>query len=299
MTASALLTGQLRDLYRLESARIKEEFAAKGDGQQAVRARAALLDQIVLHLWSKVFQHSPDAPRGLALVAIGGYGRNILFPYSDVDLLFLYSNTESEQELKDSIRSFSQEMWDLGLKLSPASRTLGECERFDAATVEFSISLLDRRCVAGDRVLFDELDGKLVPNLVMREAPGLAQRLIEVTRNRHAKFGGTVFHLEPNVKDGPGGMRDFNVANWLTLIAAMDKARGWSGDGLLPASAQHQVQAARDFLTAVRCFLHLRHGRDDNTLSWAAQDEAAARRIGIIGDPDCAHSPLSAEDWMR
>ncbi len=96
-----------------------------------------------------------------------------------------------------------------------------------ASNVEFSISLLDCRFLAGNRELFARLHDKIIPRLVMREAQPMIQRLVEVTRSRHAKYGNTVFHLEPNVKDCPGGLRDFNVAHWLLVISAMDKLHAW------------------------------------------------------------------------
>ncbi len=186
-------------------------------------------------------------------------------------------------------------MWDLKLKLSPATRTLAECERFDPNNVEFAISLLDCRYVAGDRELFSRLREKVVPRLVVRECKNLIQNLGEITRGRHHKFGNTVFHLEPNVKDGPGGLRDYNVAYWLALISAMEKLRTWPDPKtLLPVSSRRLLDAALDFQMSARCFLHFRHGRHDNTLSWEAQDEAAARKIGA-SDSEVAN----AADWMR
>jgi len=292
--ATAAFSSDLRNQYSAESARIQQEFAATGNGRNAVLQRTVLVDQVILRAWEKLLAQ-PAGATGFALVAIGGYGRKCLFPYSDVDLLFLHAERGTEDQLKDPIRSFSQELWDAGFKLSPASRTLAECDRFDPTNVEFTIALLDCRYLAGDPELFARLHGKLIPNLVMRESQNLVQRLAEVTRNRHGKFGSTVFHLEPNVKDGPGSLRDYNVAHWLALISAMDKLRDWPGDKeLLPVSLRKSVDDALDFLMSVRCFLHLRHGRDDNTLSWAAQDEAAAKKIGAAGA-----AALSAEDWMR
>ncbi len=112
------------------------------------------------------------------------------------------------------------------------------------------------------------------------------QRLAEVTRDRHGKYGDTVFHLEPNVKETPGGLRDYNVACWLALISSMDKLRDWPDPkSLLPASVRRQFEPALEFLMSVRCFLHFRHGRDDNALTWEAQDEAAARKIGTPQKP--------------
>ena len=295
MTTAALPSNDLRDFYVGESARIEREFLAAGDGQAAVVARARLLDRVLDRLWEEWLAPRAGVPGNLALVALGGYGRNCLFPFSDVDLLFLHADRSAEDQLRDRIRGFSQNVWDLGLKLSPASRSLAECDRFDAANVEFTISLLDCRFLAGDRELFERLHGQLVPRLVLREAQPLAQRLGEITRARHAKHGNTVFHLEPNVKDGPGGLRDYNMAHWLALISAIEKLHDWPlGQNLLPASMRRQVQNAHDFLISVRCFLHLRQKRDDNTLSWAAQDEAAVRKIGVLDE-----KALTAADWMR
>jgi [protein-PII] uridylyltransferase len=306
MTTVASVRGELRDLYLRESAAIEQEFLLTGEGRIALARRTALVDAIVQRLWNEIFvaneaaspaSNSPGqaGPKDFALVATGGFGRGWLFPHSDIDLLFLHANAESESEFKDSIRSFSQELWDLRLKLSPTTRNLAECERLDPNNVEFAISLLDCRYLAGDRELFAKLREKAVPRLVGRECQNLIQNLGEITRARHHKFANTVFHLEPNVKDGPGGLRDYNVANWLALISAMEKLKLWpDAHTLLPVSSRRALEAALDFQMSVRCFLHFRHGRHDNTLTWEAQDEAAARKIGV-SDVEIS----TAADWMR
>ena len=293
--STASLSNELRDLYSEESSRIQQQFATTGDGRAAVQQRTRLVEAIVQRLWQQIISAEESGPSGFALVALGGFGRGWLFPHSDVDILFLHANHETEPAYRDSIRRFSQELWDLRMKVSPSTRALSECDRFDAANVEFTISLLDSRYLLGDRELFHRLHDKIIPRLVMREAQSLVQSLAEVTRSRHAKYGSTVFHLEPNVKDGPGGLRDYNVACWLALISAMDKLRDWpEARTLLPLSTRKQFESALDFLMSVRCFLHLRHGRDDNLLLWEAQDEAAARKIGTP-DSDIA----DAAGWMR
>jgi len=294
MSTVSSLSSDLRGLYTEESERIQQDFAATGDGRAAVARRTALVEGVALRLWRELISPEDDLPN-LALVAIGGFGRGWLFPHSDIDLLFLHADRGGEQHYKDQIRRFSQELWDLRLKLSPATRSLAECDRFDASNVEFTISLLDSRHLVGDPELFQRLHDKLIPKLVMREAQSLVQSLAEVTRSRHAKYGNTVFHLEPNIKEAPGGLRDYNVSCWLSLISAMDQLRDWPDpQSLLPAALRKPFQSALDFLFSARCFLHFRHGRDDNTLTWEAQDEAAARGIGV---PDSG--ALKAEDWMR
>src|SRR6266496_3560549 len=295
MSTVATARSELRDLYAKESARIQQEFFATGEGSIALAQRTAVVESMLRRLWSEFISADPEGPANFALIATGGFGRGWLFPHSDIDLLFLHGGSGTENGFKDSIRSFSQELWDLRLKLSPATRTLAECERLDPNNVEFAISLLDCRYLAGDRDLFSRLREKVVPHLVTRECQNLIQNLGEITRSRHHKFGDTVFHLEPNVKDGPGGLRDYNVAHWLALISAMEKLRVWPDPkALLPASSRRPLEAALNFQMSVRCFLHFRHGRHDNTLTWEAQDEAAARKIGA-SDTEVAN----AADWMR
>ena len=295
MSAVATVSSELRDFYAKDSAAIEQEFSLSGDGRGVLARRTALVDSILLRLWTETISSDPSGPGNLALVATGGYGRGWLFPHSDIDILFLHSSGENEAGLKDAIRRFSQELWDLRLKLSPATRTLAECDRFDPNNVEFAISLLDCRFLAGDQNLYVRLHEKVVPRLIGRESHNLIQNLGELTRQRHHKYGNTVFHLEPNVKDSPGGLRDYNTASWLALISAIEKLKIWPDTkSLLPVSSRRAFGAALDFQTAVRCFLHYRHGRDDNTLTWEAQDEAAARKIGV---PDVEIG--NAADWMR
>jgi [protein-PII] uridylyltransferase len=294
MTAASSLISELRVSLAEEWARMERDFAAAGDGRAAVAHRTRLIEDILKRLWHDLVSADEAGPRDFALVATGGFGRGWLFPYSDIDLLFLHADRRGEETHKDAIRRFSQELWDLKLKLSPASRMLSECDRFDPNNAEFAISLLDCRYLAGDRQLFTRLHDKVIPKLVMREAKPLLQGLAEMTHERHRKFGQTVFHLEPNLKETPGGLRDYNVACWLALISAMGKLGDWPDASLLRAPVRKQLDAALEFLMAARCFLHFRHGRDDNALSWEAQDEAAARRIGA---PDAAD--LTPADWMR
>lgn len=311
MSASSLIS-ELRSSLNDESARIQREFEASGDGRAAVAQRTRLVEDILARLWRDLVSPEPAKPANFSLVATGGFGRGWLFPYSDIDLLFLFGDRAAELAFKDPVRRFSQELWDLRLKLSPASRLLSECDRYDPNNTEFTISLLDCRYLAGDHDLFRRLHDKVIPKLVMRESKALLQGLAEVTRERHAKYGMTLYHLEPNLKETPGGLRDCNVASWLALISAMDKLRAWPDASSLRPQVRKQLDDALDFLMSARCFLHFRHGRDDNTLTWEAQDEAAARKVGTtiagmaIAGPTfaesatgAAESELSAADWMR
>src|SRR5580658_9411705 len=294
MMAASSLISELRSSLAEESARVARDFAASGNGRAAVTQRTQLVEDILKRLWRDLVSADEQGPRDFALVATGGFGRGWLFPYSDIDLLFLYADHGAEEAQKQTVQRLSQELWDLKLKLSPASRILAECDRFDPNNTEFTISLLDCRYLAGDRELFARLHGKVIPKLVTRESKALLQGLAEVTRERHGKFGHTVFHLEPNLKETPGGLRDYNVACWLALISSMSKLGDWPQASSLRMPVRKQLDAALEFLMAARWFLHFRHGRDDNALSWEAQDEAAARKVGVSSAGD-----LTAADWMR
>jgi [protein-PII] uridylyltransferase len=294
MSTTATLRTELRELYANQSARIQQEFVADGNGSAAITKRTRLVERVLLRLWEDLI--APVAERkSFALVALGGFGRRALFPHSDVDILFLHADRSTEAAFRDAIRNFCQELWDLRMKLGPTTRTLAECDHFDQQNVEFTISLLDSRYIAGDLELFENLHDKVLPKFFTREGNYIIQQLAEVTRSRHAKYGSTVFHLEPNIKEAPGGLRDYNVTCWMALLSAIDKERAWPAtETLLSESTRKNFEPALEFLNSVRTFLHYRQGRDDNMLAWESQDEAAAREVGIASDQS-----LDAAAWMR
>ena len=295
MSTAATLRTELRDLYLSESTQIQQAFATTGDGAAAIEQRTELVEKILLRLWNELICPGGDESKNFALVGLGGFGRRALFPHSDVDILFLHADRTTEDALREPIRTFCQELWDLRMKLGPTTRTLAECEQFDPQNVEFTISLLDSRHVAGDRELFERLHEKVLPKFFLREGNYIIQQLAEVTRSRHAKYGNTVFHLEPNLKEAPGGIRDHNVAAWMTLLSGLDSERKWpSAESLQQGPGHEKLEPALQFLTSVRAFLHYRQGRDDNMLAWESQDEAAARNIGVEKS-----ERLDAAAWMR
>ncbi|HEV2522311.1 MAG TPA: [protein-PII] uridylyltransferase [Candidatus Acidoferrales bacterium] len=288
-------TSSLHDLYADESARIQKRFEEAGDGKEAVRDRAALIDSVITHLWNDVTTVNGTI-EGFCIAAMGGYGRRALFPYSDIDLLFLYEKEGSEEFLgNNAIAPLSHSLWDLHLRVSPTTRTLAECGKLHRSNIEFNISLLDCRYVCGDEKLYERLRTRVLPGMVIRESEALMQELTGLAHSRHQKYGQTIFHLEPNIKDGPGGLRDYQVACWLAQIAKMKRSREWKDPApLLPLPLRADAVEAVDFLDAVRCFLHYRQGRDLNVLTYELQSEAASRGIGLHGARTATPS-----DWMR
>jgi [protein-PII] uridylyltransferase len=288
-------TSSLQELYADESARIQKRFEESSNGKADIRDRTALIDSVVVELWNEV-TGTGGPTEGFCVAAMGGYGRRGLFPYSDIDLLFLYARDGNEEFLsKKAIAPLSQALWDLHLRVSPTTRTLAECGKLYRNNIEFNISLLDCRFICGDEKLYERLRSRVLPGMVIREAATLMQELTSLAYARHQKYGDTIFHLEPNIKDGPGGLRDYQVACWLAQIAEMKRSREWKDPAhLLPAPLRADAVSAIDFLDAVRCYLHYRQGRDLNVLTYEMQSEAAAKGIGLHGG-----LAASANDWMR
>jgi [protein-PII] uridylyltransferase len=289
----------MRGVYQRKMLEVRGALEAGGSsGAATIAARAAALDELVKGLWAQAVERDSRLGAGIALVAVGGYGRRELFPYSDVDLLFLLDGRMAEKGVKDAIRRVNQEMWDCGIRVSPATRKLAECEKFDPENAEFTLSLLDHRLVTGDGALYGNLAGQSVPKLLQREHKAVMVRLLELARARHAKYGDTLFHLEPNIKDCPGGLRDVHVCEWMTKLreTAMLAQKNGGTAAAVTTSDGDEFRKAVDFLWLVRCFLHYRHERDDNTLDWQAQDAAAEAAVGMKG-----RRPKKADAayWMR
>ena len=204
-------------------------------------------------------------PAIVGVLAVGGYGRRQLFPYSDIDLLLLFESEKQAQAQKDSISAFLQSLWDAGLRMSHSVRTPAECAELHDSNIELNVSLLDQRYLTGDRTLYADLARRL-PRFIHGSRDALVRNLSQLTRDRHAKYANTFYHLEPNIKDTPGGLRDFQLVCWLEQLHNTEPGRVGSAD---PAP---ELQQAFRYLARLRCYLHYQSGRDNNLLSFDAQD---------------------------
>ena len=223
--------------------RIKDEFFGPRNAAEALRQRTEYVDHLVRGRWQWM-------PPEIALAAVGGYGRGEMFPYSDVDLLILIPDEKSQAGLKEPLAMFLRDLWDKKLRVSQSVRTPADCNQIDASNAELAVSLLDRRYLAGDERLFRQ---------IRDPRNELGRNIAQLTRERHARFQDTIYHLEPNVKDAPGGLRDLQVLRWLARLGA--------GGSEIPEGVECLFQ--------IRCFLHYLAGRDDNKLGFERQDEIA------------------------
>lgn len=295
MPTQSPLSNELRNLYDTESSRLQQQFSATKDGLSFLQQRSALVESLAVRLWDQFVSSQAGGLSNLVLIALGDFGRRSLFPYSEIDLLFLSAAEVTGGKAADSIRRFSEGMSSLGLKLNPTAQFFSQFSQLDSGNADSILSLLDCRYLAGDPALFSDLRDRLIPEIVARESQALVEHLAEATRSRHRKFANTVFHMEPNVREGPGGYRDSVLASWLGLMSAMEKENGWpEPDMIFSPEIRNRLGEALTFLASVRCFLHFRHKRDHNLLTWDAQDEAALVGVGG-GRPDAP----SAAEWMR
>jgi [protein-PII] uridylyltransferase len=294
--------GALRSEYQRQMLAIRAAFEAGATGAATIAARAQAMDELIVGLWAKAADKTPVLRSGIALLALGGYGRSELFPYSDVDLMYLLDGKVSEKDVKQPIRRISQELWDCGIRLSPLTRKRSEAEKFDPDNVEFALSSLDHRLLAGDAAVYERFAGTGLPKMLERDAKAIIAGLVQLTSERHKKYGDTLFHLEPSIKDCPGGLRDVHVCAWMKTLAgaASGQKPGETADGKLAVGNREDFLQAVEFLFTVRCFLHYRHERDDNTLDWQAQDAASKALIGPNRERTTREpSTADAAYWMR
>ena len=269
--------------------RIRKLFEGGASAQETLRQLCELADGTIKKVFGELQSSKDSGGQGLALLALGGYGREVLFPYSDLDLLFLFANEKIEEESRQLIAEFSRMLWDLGFRVSSAGRTIEECKKIEQDNAEFHLALLDRRYLDGDKALFEKLDTKVLSVAEKQARPFLLVELQRLTRDRLGRYGNTIFHLEPNVKDAPGGLRDFHSTLWMRQLAGERRDPRFS-----PVNEDELTRNAVEFLSAIRCFLHYSNGRNDNTLTYELQAQAAERSLGI--DDNLRRN---AAEWMR
>ena len=269
--------------------RIRKLFDNGASAQDTLRQLCELADEVIQRVFAELLRVGNSSGQGLCLLALGGYGREMLFPYSDLDLLFLFGNEKAESESRPLIAEFSRTLWDLGFRVSSAGRTVEECRRIEQDNAEFHLAMLDRRFLAGDKALLEKLDSKVLFGSERQSRPFLLSELQRLTRDRLGRYGNTIFHLEPNVKEAPGGLRDYHAILWMRQLAGDRR-----DPRISPVNEDELTRSAVEFLSSIRCFLHYSNGRNDNTLTYELQADAAERSLGI--DDNLRRN---AAEWMR
>ncbi len=265
-------------------------FDAGVETAALVRRRALAVERVVLHVWQACVGDVVDC----ALFAVGGFGRSVLFPQSDVDLLVL-ANAQAIQRQARAFEAFFGCLWDLGLKPGHAVRTFVQCRELAAADVSVFTSLLDARALSGDEALAADLAQLLADPLIWPAPAFLTAKRAEQAA-RHARFGDTAYNLEPNVKEGPGGVRALDLMRWLgRRIAAAGDFDAMVERGLLDPTERAALEQSEATLWRYRFALHLAAGRPEERLLFDYQRQLAVR----FGYKDEHESNLAVEQFMQ
>lgn len=280
------LLSLLKEILAEGRAAIRTRFEVSLRGDDCVHQTARLTDSIVQALADFTLDHvypTAELTKGerLAIAAIGGYGRAEMAPFSDVDLLFLlpYKRTPRVEQVVEYMLYL---LWDLGWKVGHAVRSVDECIRLSLDDMTIRTSLLEARYLWGENILFNEMRQRFAKDVV--GASGSVTAFIEAKmgeRNeRHRKIGDSRYMLEPNIKEGKGGLRDLQTLFWIAKYAyQVDEVEGLVTKGVLTPEEAQRFAKAESFLWAARCQLHYLTGRQEDRLTFDLQMEMA-RRLG-------------------
>ncbi len=303
-----------RQLGRIQG-KVQRAFEAHElSGLAAARWLAALTDGLVAAIQAYTVAMVPTAPGraepAFGLIATGGYGRGVLAPYSDIDLLFA-SDTPLGPGGRRQVEFMLYLLWDLGLKVGHATRTVAECLEDARGDVTVQTALIDARHLAGDHAVFDRFDAAFT---AFRKQTGLAAFLAAKRAERaarHARYGDSPFLVEPHVKEGRGGLRDLQTLYWLARhafgVQRMPELVGKDspGGGLLTPQEARAIRRAWNFLWTVRFHLHYVTGRAEERLTFDLQPVVGARmgytRHGVQDGVErfMKHLFLTARDVVR
>jgi [protein-PII] uridylyltransferase len=280
----AALVSRLKEWLRRHETGLRRQFEADNDAEVAVFGRCRLIDAVLRGLLDlahgRVFRMAnPTAGERLVVAAVGGYGRGELAPYSDVDLLFLhpYKRTPHTEQM---IEFLLYKLWDLGLKVGQATRSTDECVRHARNDLQICTSLLEARFLWGDRALFDEFAARFEDEVVAGRGRTFVEAKLAERDARHQRTGDSRYLLEPNIKEGKGGLRDLQTLFWLgRFLYRIEQPDELVAHGVLNQATLRQFGKARRFLWAVRCHLHYLTDRPEERLTFDLQPEVA-RRMG-------------------
>jgi [protein-PII] uridylyltransferase len=235
--------------------------------------RAWLVEQLLIKAWDRLM---PDT-NALALVAVGGFGRGELHPQSDVDLMILLHDAKPAPELKVCIEDFLALLWDTGLYLGHSVRTIEQCAQESLADVITATTLMESRLLAGDQSLFDGMH-TTISSKQMWSGPKFFEAKYREQLERHERFHATAYNLEPNIKEGPGGLRDIQMISWVSKRHfADDSLHGLVEHGFLTEIEFEKLRAGQLFLWRVRFALHLLAGRAEDRLLFDYQRQIAVK----------------------
>jgi [protein-PII] uridylyltransferase len=275
----------LRATLETGRAEIRRRFeAGPATGAATVAGLCFLVDQVIRVIHDFAERHvypaaNPSEAERLAIVAVGGYGRGELAPHSDVDLLFLQPLRQTARN-EQLVEYMLYMLWDLRLKLGHATRTVEECIRLSREDMTIRTALLEARFVWGDDRLYAAFKARFLDDVVAGTGPEFVRAKLAERDERHRRMGDSRYVVEPNVKEGKGGLRDLHTLFWIAkYVHRVAKPEELIGKGVFTAREAATFAKAQDFLRTLRCWLHYLTGRAEDRLTFDLQPEIG-RRMG-------------------
>jgi [protein-PII] uridylyltransferase len=278
-----------RNFLKVESHRLRILHRGGGSGREVCQARAGILDLLLRYILQATRNASPElAEKNLppiALVAIGGYGRGELNPFSDIDFMFLHngemvSSGKPKPEMRAIVDGLLYPLWDIGLKVGHATRSIADCIQVANEDMQSKTSLIEARLIAGNSALFQIFQKNLVDKCVTGHAEEYIEMRVKDQAARHAKHGNSATMQEPNIKSGCGGLRDYQNLHWMAFFKYRTRTtKELQERELISVAEGRQLEAAYDFLLRARNELHYHSGRAVDVLSRSVQP-AIANNLG-------------------
>jgi len=298
-TLRMALVERLRQLVADARTGARRQLERDGDGRACAEGLSSFQDALIRLAYEFTTTHiyradNPSIAERMAVVAQGGYGRGLLAPGSDIDLLFLlpYKQTAWGESVAEYMLYL---LWDLGFKVGHATRNIDQCVRLSLSDMTIRTALLDSRLLLGDEALYADFQHRFRNEVLESNARPFVEAKLAEQNARHARAGASRYLVEPNVKDGKGGLRDLHTLHWLAKHLYPDKAEAeFVEAGVFTPHEYRSFRRCESFLWSVRCHLHFLTERPEERLSFEVQ-ELMAERLGYRG-----HAGLSAvERFMR
>ena len=283
----AAVIERLKELVRAGRAAAQARLEGDGNGRACAARLSQFQDELISLLFDYTTTHlyratNPSDAERMTVIATGGYGRGLLAPGSDIDLLFLlpYKQTPWGESVAEAMLYV---LWDLGFKVGHATRTVDQCIKLAQADFTIRTSMLDMRLLHGDVKLFDELERRLRRDVIAGSARQFIAAKMAEREERHRRSGESRYRVEPNIKDGKGGLRDLHTLHWLarylygTDLAHPAGEEHTSEDRVFSPAELATFRRCEDFLWSVRCHLHFLTGRPEERLSFDVQPIMAER----------------------
>ena len=265
---------------------IQDRFLSNNDGAEAVLAQAYLMDSLIkaaLETVDTKLYRAPNPTQGeqLCIIAVGGYGRGELAPFSDIDLLFLlpYKQTPRVEQVVETILYL---LWDMKLKVGHSTRSIDECMRQAKADMTVRTAILESRYICGEISLMEQMIARFREEIIKGSALEFVEAKLKESDDRHRQLGDSRYVIEPNIKDGKGGLRDLHKLFWIGKYAyKTDDVSALVSEGVLSLDDARRFAKAQKQLWTIRCHLHYLAGREEDRLTVDHQREIA-KRLGYM-----------------